>query len=64
MAQLRAGRSQLSLRSYSAWRGLGTTVRSGGIYRCLFSERRRRGESLTCRPCAGRPQQLGVDTHV
>jgi hypothetical protein len=25
MAQLRAGRSRLSLRSYSAWRGLGTT---------------------------------------
>jgi hypothetical protein len=36
MAQLRAGRSQLSLRSYSPSRGLGTTVRSGGIYRCLF----------------------------
>jgi hemolysin III len=26
MAQLRAGRSQLSLRSYSAWRGVGTIV--------------------------------------
>ena len=34
MAQLRAGRSQLSLRRYSRWRGLGTTVRCGGIYRC------------------------------
>jgi hypothetical protein len=40
MAQLRAGRSQLSLRSDSAWCGLGTTVRTGGIYRYLFSERR------------------------
>jgi channel protein (hemolysin III family) len=27
---------QLLLRSYSEWRGLGTTMRSGGIYRCLF----------------------------
>src|SRR5271165_3780647 len=42
MAQLRAGCSQLSLRSYSARRSL---LRSGGIYRCLFAERRRPGEN-------------------
>ena len=56
MAQLRAGRSQLSLRSDSAWCGLGTTVRSRGIYRYLFSERRRVRRKLNlspvCRPSA------------
>jgi hypothetical protein len=39
MARLRAGRGQLSLRGRSAWRGVGTIVRSRGIFfGCLFRE--------------------------
>src|ERR1700704_5915080 len=44
---------QLSLRSYSEWRGLGT-MRSGGIYRCYSKRasqaRRKLNLSPVCRP--------------